>query len=55
MSGKFNVKISTDQFEELPDAPPKSTIRLSWVGKISLIVVSAWIFSGHWTLGCALG
>ena len=43
MSGKFNVNINTDQFEELPDAPPKSTIRLSWVGKISLIVVSIWI------------
>jgi len=43
MSEKLDVNISSDQFEELPDAPPKSTIRLSWVGKISLIVVSIWI------------
>ncbi len=30
-------------FEELPDAPPGSSLRLSWVGKISVLIVAAWI------------
>lgn len=32
-----------DSFDELPDAPPKSRLRLSWVGKISVAVVVLWV------------
>ena len=32
-----------DTFDELPDAPPKRRIRLSWVGKIAAIVVAFWM------------
>ena len=31
-------------YDELPDAPPKQGIRLSWVGKISVVVVAFWVF-----------
>lgn len=31
-------------YDELPDAPPKKRIRLSWVGKISVCVVAFWVF-----------
>lgn len=31
-----------DSFDELPDAPPKRSIRLSWVGKISMAIVVFW-------------
>lgn len=31
-------------YDELPDAPPKKRLRLSWVGKISVVVVAFWIF-----------
>ena len=51
MNEKLDANINSDQFDELPDAPPKSTIRLSWVGKISLLVVALWIalaFFGPW-------
>ncbi len=51
MNEKLDANINSDQFDELPDAPPKSTIRLSWVGKISLLVVAVWIalaFFGPW-------
>ena len=44
MNDKMNVDTNIDQFDELPDAPPKSTIRLSWVGKVSLIIVAVWVF-----------
>ncbi len=30
-------------YDELPDAPPKKRIKLSWVGKISVAIVVAWI------------
>jgi peptide/nickel transport system permease protein len=33
-----------ETFEELPDAPPKSRLRLSWVGKICVGVVAIWVF-----------
>ena len=32
-----------DAFDELPDAPPKRRIKLSWVGKISVAVVAFWL------------
>lgn len=32
-----------DAFAELPDAPPKRRIRLSWVGKLSVAVVAFWL------------
>ena len=31
-------------YDELPDAPPKKRLRLSWVGKISVLVVAFWVF-----------
>jgi len=30
-------------YDELPDAPPKNTLRLSWVGRISVVVVAFWV------------
>jgi peptide/nickel transport system permease protein len=33
-----------DNFAELPDAPPRSGLRLSWVGKVSVAVVAVWVF-----------
>jgi len=32
-----------DKFAELPDAPPKRGIRLTWVGKIAVTIVAAWV------------
>lgn len=32
-----------DAFAELPDAPPKRRIKLSWVGKLSVAVVVFWL------------
>ncbi len=31
------------KYDELPDAPPKKKLKLSWVGKISVAIVVAWI------------
>lgn len=31
------------KYDELPDAPPKSALKLSWVGKISVLVVAFWV------------
>ena len=31
------------QFEELPDAPPKRKIKLSWAGKTGLVVLAFWV------------
>ncbi len=31
-------------YDELPDAPPKKKLRLSWVGKISVGIVAFWVF-----------
>ncbi len=33
-----------DKFAELPDAPPKRGIRLSWTGKIAVAIVALWVF-----------
>ena len=32
-----------DSFAELPDAPPKRRIKLTWVGKFSVVVVAFWL------------
>ena len=32
-----------DTFDELPDAPPKRRIKLSWLGKLSVAVVVFWL------------
>ncbi len=32
-----------DKFAELPDAPPKRGLKLSWVGKSSTVIVVVWI------------
>jgi peptide/nickel transport system permease protein len=40
-----------DKFAELPDAPPKKGIKLSWVGKLSVAIVAVWVviaFIGPW-------
>ncbi len=31
-------------YDELPDAPPKQRLKLSWVGKLGVIIVAFWIF-----------
>ena len=33
-----------DKFGDLPDAPPKTGIKLSWVGKTSVGIIAFWIF-----------
>ena len=33
-----------DKFAELPDAPPKRHLKLSWVGKTAAFVIAVWIF-----------
>ncbi len=37
------VLAELDAFAELPDAPPKRRIKLSWVGKLSVAVVAFWL------------
>ncbi len=32
-----------DKFAELPDAPPKKGLKLSWTGKIAVAIVATWI------------
>ena len=34
---------TADQFDELPDAPPRRRLRLSWTGKISVAIVLMWV------------
>ena len=38
-----DVLAKLDAFAELPDAPPKRRIKLSWVGKLSVAVVVFWL------------
>ena len=33
----------TPQFEELPDAPPRRRLKLSWSGKLGICVVTLWM------------
>lgn len=40
-----------DKFAELPDAPPKRGLKLSWVGKLSVVILAFWIIMalfGQW-------
>lgn len=37
------VLAKLDAFAELPDAPPKRRIKLTWVGKASVVVVAFWL------------
>ncbi len=37
------VKDDIDRFDELPDAPPKRRLELSWVGKIATAIVVFWV------------
>ncbi|NKB62020.1 MAG: ABC transporter permease subunit [Gammaproteobacteria bacterium] len=37
------VLAKLDTFDELPDAPPKRRIKLSWIGKLSVAVVVFWM------------
>ncbi len=32
-----------DRFDELPDAPPKKGLKLSWVGKTAVAIVALWL------------
>lgn len=34
----------TSIYDELPDAPPKKKLKLTWVGKLGVAVVAFWIF-----------
>ena len=38
-----DVLAEIDSFDELPDAPPKRRLKLSWVGKLAVAVVALWI------------
>lgn len=44
-SGEIGQEIveKLDKFDELPDAPPKRKLKLSWVGKIASAVVIFWL------------
>ena len=37
------VLAKLDAFAELPDAPPKRRIKLSWIGKTSVAIVVFWL------------
>ncbi len=37
------VLAKLDKFDELPDAPPKKRLKLSWVGKFAVLVVLFWM------------
>ena len=37
------VLAKLDSFAELPDAPPKRRIKLTWIGKTSVAVVIFWL------------
>ena len=38
-----DVIAEIDNFDELPDAPPKRRIKLTWLGKISVCIVIFWV------------
>ena len=42
MSDITQSNIQTTQFDELPDAPPKRKIKLSWAGKTGVVVLIFW-------------
>ena len=43
MSDTSQTNRETTQFDELPDAPPKRKIKLSWAGKTGLVVLIFWV------------
>ena len=43
MSDTLQTNRETTQFDELPDAPPKRKIKLSWAGKTGLVVLIFWV------------
>ena len=43
MSDTLQNNRETTQFDELPDAPPKRKIKLSWAGKTGLVVLIFWV------------
>ena len=42
-ANEAEVIAKIDTFDELPDAPPKRRIKLSWTGKISVSIVAFWL------------
>ncbi len=42
MTEPANTSAAATQFDELPDAPPKRKIKLSWPGKIGVSIVAFW-------------
>ncbi len=42
MSDITQINSQTTQFDELPDAPPKRKIKLSWAGKTGVVVLIFW-------------
>ena len=42
MSDITQSNSQTTQFDELPDAPPKRKIKLSWAGKVGVVVLIFW-------------
>ena len=43
MSETNDKTSATPQFEELPDAPPRRRLKLSWSGKLGICVVAFWM------------
>ena len=43
MSDTLQTNREITQFDELPDAPPKRKIKLSWAGKTGLVVLIFWV------------
>ena len=43
MSDTLQNNRETTQFDELPDAPPKRKIKLSWAGKTGLVLLTFWV------------
>ncbi|NKC17097.1 MAG: ABC transporter permease subunit [Gammaproteobacteria bacterium] len=50
-AGEKGVTDAYDKFAELPDAPPKRGLKLSWTGKIAVTIVAFWALiacAGPW-------
>ncbi len=43
MAEKIDTTDTEVRFEELPDAPPRRRLRLSWSGKLGVCVVAFWM------------
>jgi peptide/nickel transport system permease protein len=43
MTDTTAITQDTSIYDELPDAPPKKKIKLTWVGKLGVIIVTFWI------------